>query len=76
MDVQDVDPIIERNKFEAEGFDKKKNFWKVGELPLGICHQWSQECGKPVFSKEWQEYARKKLNDSDYRKFNVNKIKL
>ena len=73
---QDVEPIFEMNKFEAQALDKKKDWWKIGTIPNAIIMQWSQECGHPAYSKEWQEYARKKLNDRDYCKMNVNRIKL
>jgi len=73
---QDVEPILDMNKFEAQALDKKKDWWKIGTIPNSIIMQWSIECGKPAYSKEWQEYAKKKLNDPDWRKLNVNNIKL
>lgn len=76
VEVQDIEPFKDLNKSIASNLDKKKNFWVIGEIPLNICHQWSIECGHKMFSKEWQEYSRKKLNDSDYRNFNQAKVKL
>ena len=73
---QDIEPIIESNKHDAQFLDKKKSFWKIGTIPNNIVMQWSQECGHLPYSKEWQEYAKKQLNLSDYRKFNPNKIRL
>jgi hypothetical protein len=73
---QDVEPIFEMNKHDASQFDKKNNWWKVGTIPNNIIMQWSQECGHKPYSREWQEYARKQLNSTDYRKINVNKIRL
>ena len=75
-EVQDIEPFLEVNKRIADAHDKKSNFWYVGDVPLTICHQWANECGKKMFTKEWQEYAKKQLNHSDYRKFNQAKIKL
>ena len=73
---QDIEPVIEANKHDAQFLDKKKNFWKIGTIPNNIIMQWSQECGHAPYSKEWNEYAKKQLNLADYRKFNPNKIKL
>lgn len=75
-EVQDVEPFLDLNKRIGEGLNKKGNLWMVGEIPLSICYKWALECGHKAFSKDWQEYARKKLNDSDYRKFNQANIKL
>jgi len=74
--VQDIEPVINLNKFEGQALDKKRSWWKVGTIPNVIIMQWAQECGHPAYSKEWQEYATKQLNNSDYQKLNVNKIKL
>lgn len=76
VEVQDVEPFKDLNKSIANNLDKKKSFWLIGEIPLNICHKWSIECGHPMFSKEWQEYSKKRLNDPDYRMFNQSKVKL
>lgn len=73
---QDVQGIIETNKFEASALNRKGNWWKIGTIPNVILIKWANECGHPVYSKEWQEYAKKQLNSSEYSKFNVNRIKL
>jgi hypothetical protein len=73
---QDVENIFNQNKIEAEQFNKKRSWWKIGTVPNNIVLQWSHECGHPPYSKEWQEYAKKQLNLSDYRKLNPNNIKL
>lgn len=73
---QDVEPVLENNFQESKTFDKKRNFWKVGTIPNNIIMKWSQECGHPPYSKDWQVYARKQLNSSEYRKINPNKIRL
>ena len=76
QDSQDIEQIVDVNKQEGESFDKKRSWWKIGTIPNVIVLQWSKECGHPPYSKEWQEYAKKQLNLPDYRKFNVNKVKL
>jgi hypothetical protein len=75
-EVQDVEPFFDVNKRIGEGLNKKSNFWLVGEIPMNICYKWSVECGHKMFSKDWQEYARKQLKHPDYRKFNQANIKL
>ena len=74
--IQDCQDSIELNTYEAEFFDKKQEYWKVGNIPLTVCYEWAKESGTRPFTKAWQEYAKKKLNSADYRKLNQNKIKL
>ena len=74
--VQDVEPILEFNQRAAGMLDKKQEWWFVGSIPLVICQQWATESGTTVFSKEWQEYARKQMNSSEYSKLNPNRIKM
>lgn len=73
---QDVDAVFDMNKHDAEQLDKKKGFWKIGTIPNAIILEWSEQCGHPPYSKEWQEYAKKQLNLSENRKMNPNKIRL
>ena len=73
---QDFQPIVDRNTLMSAGLNKKDNMWYVGTIPNVLCQQFAKECGHKVFSKEWNEYAIKQLNHSDYRKFNQNKIKI
>lgn len=74
--IQDCEPILEYNAQEAKNFDKKSDYWKIGSIPLSICFEWSKECGAKPFTKEWQAYAKKKLNDSNYSKLNPNRIRI
>ena len=74
--IQDCEPILEYNAQEAEFFDKKSDYWKVGTIPLSICFEWAKECGCKPFTKEWQEYAKKKMNDSNFSKLNPNRIRI
>ena len=75
-ETQDVDPIVDLNKEQAKLFDKKRSWWHVGTIPNILIAQWSKECGHPPYSREWNDYALKQLDSSEYRKFNQNKIKL
>lgn len=74
--VQDCEPIVQINRQQSQQLDKKENFWYVGTIPNVICEQWANECGARIYSKTWQEYARKQLNLPEYRAFNQNKIKI
>lgn len=74
--IQDCEEIIEYNQQMAGLHDPKQEFWRVGTIPMSICLQWSQECGAKPFTKEWQEYAQKRVQDRDYAKLNPNRIKM
>lgn len=74
--IQDADDIIDFNAKAAEKFDKRKDWWLIGSIPLTLCQQWARESATKVFTKEWQEYAKKQMNDPDYAKLNQNRIKL
>ena len=74
--VQDVEDIINYNARMAEGFNKKADGWFVGCIPLDKCQEWAQESGTTVFTRDWQEYAKKQVQLPEYRKLNPNNIKL
>lgn len=73
---QDIQPTVDHNKRMAEKLDKKAKYWHIGTIPDALIMQWSKECGHRPFTKEWQQYAMKKLDSVEYRKFNQNKIKI
>ena len=73
---QDIDPFLDFNKHMAGKLDKKEEYWYVGSIPDVIIMKWSHECGHKPYTKEWQEYAMKQLDSTEYRKFNQNKIKI
>lgn len=74
--IQDCEPILEYNAQMAGYLDKKADWWRIGSIPLSICVEWAKECGTRPFTKEWQEYAKKKMNHSDYSKLNPNRIRI
>lgn len=74
--IQDVEDLIDFNAEAAKVHDPKKDMWFVGSIPLQICQRWAQESSTKVFSKEWVKVAKSKVQERDYRKFNVNNIKL
>jgi len=36
---------------------------------------WSKECGHPLFSKEWREYAKQKLMSREFAKFRADTVR-
>lgn len=72
--VQDVEPILRRNHELSTVLPNHAGDYRwryVGEIPLVICQQWQKECGAAMGSKEFTEYAKKKLKDPDYKKLLV-----
>lgn len=74
--IQDCEPVLEYNAEMAQHFDKKDDYWRIGSIPLSICFEWAKECGCKPFTREWQAYAKKKLNHPDYAKLNPNRIRI
>ena len=74
--IQDVDSSIEFNAFMAEKHDPKGERWFVSNIPNHLCLKWSQECNAKPFTKEWIEYAKKKVMDRDFAKLNPNRIRM
>ncbi len=60
----------------ADNLDKKSNWWRIGSIPLVTCMEWAKESNTRPFTREWQAYAKKKLNSSEYAKLNPNRIKI
>lgn len=71
---QDVEHIIEQNK-QLQTLEPRilKSDWYhwFACVPHQIHMKWTQESGLRLFSKEYNEYAYKKLHDPDYRHFRV-----
>lgn len=74
--VQDAQYAVDRSKMLADGLNKKEEWWPIGHINDTMILKWAQECGHKPYTREWNEYAIKQLNSSEYRKFNPNKIKL
>lgn len=74
--IQDCDDVLAFNASLEGKLDKKSDYWLVGSIPLGVCQQWADESETKVFSKEWQEFAKRKMNDPDYQKLNPNRLKI
>jgi hypothetical protein len=69
---QDVQPILEANKrAQNTEIDRKSEMRRAGSIPYVIAEQWSRECGAAIGTKEFGEYAKKKLMDGDWAKLRV-----
>lgn len=74
--IQDAQDIIEFNEKASRLHDKKNEMWFIGSIPIQLCQKWAVESGTKVFSKEWVQVAKQKVQHPDYRKLNPNNIKL
>jgi len=73
--VQDAEDIVKFNALAGDYLDKSKDWWFVGSVPLVLCQEWATESGTNVFTKPWQEYAKKKMQSAEFQKLNPNRIK-
>lgn len=72
--TQDVEAILKRNHELSTVLPNHAGDYRwryVGEVPLVICEQWQKECGAAMGTAEFQEYAKKKLRDPDFKKLLV-----
>lgn len=74
---QDVSPILDRNKAsQAEGFDRKADWWHAGHIPNVIIEKWRNELGIDIFNKDHMPAVKKLLNDSDWLALRPHNFKL
>lgn len=68
--IQDVEPILERNKaLQNTPQTRAASFRHVGTVPNVLIEKWMKEEGAPVLAMDKHEFARfirRKLNDPDY----------
>jgi hypothetical protein len=74
--IQDVEDIFDFNADMSKIHNKKSNMWFIGTIPNSICLQWAQESGTRLYSKEWMEVAKKKVQMPENQKMNPNRIRL
>lgn len=74
--TQDVEPFIEATAKRAALLDKRENWWYVGTVPDVVQIQWMNECGHPLWSPEYRQYAIEQLNKREYAKLNPNRLRL
>lgn len=77
-EVQDVQPILERNKaiqntggkgklsdYSRQGI--KNSWWHTATIPNGVQMKWRQEHGVDIYNKNHWPKVRQLLNSPDYR---------
>ncbi len=74
--VQDAEEIIKYNAEKGKRLNRKGNWWFVGSIPLTLCQRWATESGTRVFTRAWQEYAKKQVQLPEYRMLNPNKLRI
>lgn len=72
--TQEVDDIFEavhaaRDMFRKDTGPGHGRF--LGSVPLLVAQIWANECSAPVGTKEWLQYAKRKLKSSDWQKLKV-----
>lgn len=72
--VQDVEPLLERNKaLQAahwDGFNQSRDGQLLAEIPVAIAEQWLKE-GVDIFNPDHEPEVRKRLNDPALRGFRM-----
>jgi hypothetical protein len=71
---QDVQALIDQNRHEAQEAPSmfgQARVRKLGSIPFVIADQWSRECGAAIGSKEFAEYAKKKLMSGEFSAFKI-----
>lgn len=78
--VQDVEPILERNKklaVENAKNIKSRTFFPVASIPVTIQYEWLKKYGiSNVFDEEYEPLIKRLLNSSDYRYLRTSEIYL
>lgn len=72
--TQDVQPILDLNHAEADHLPRhygEARWRKVGSIPEVVAQIWSAECGAAIGTREFTEYAKRKLMDGEYAKLRV-----
>lgn len=71
---QDVQSLIDQNKYEAEAAPSmfgQAAVRKIGSIPFVVADQWSRECGAGIGTKEFAAYCKRKLLDGDFAAFRI-----
>ena len=69
---QDVEGIQNAVRGAVDmGLHKQANRHYLGSVPMVIASKWAKECGASIGSREFAEYAKRKLMDGDYSKLST-----
>jgi hypothetical protein len=77
--VQDVAPIIERNKRAQVDLGKNtrgKDLFPVASIPMLVLHEWLTKYGVNAFDKNHEHGVRRLLNSNEYRYLKTSEIML
>lgn len=55
----------------ASEFARGDTQYHLGSVPITIANKWSKECGAGIGTREFAEYAKKKLMDPDWKAFST-----
>lgn len=75
--TQDVQSLIDQNKYEAETAPSmfgQAAVRKIGSIPFVVAEQWSRECGAGIGTKEFALYCKRKLMDGDFAAFRIKEV--
>lgn len=50
---------------------KGKNRHYLGSVPIAVAGLWARECGSAIGTREFADYAKKKILDRNYNKFST-----
>lgn len=76
--TQDVTAILDAAKDARSEFKKDTGpagGRYLGTVPVLIAQQWAKECGHPVGTKGWANYAKTKLADGEWSKLRIHENK-
>lgn len=76
----DTAPLVEGVRMMSEAQLRTPTRDRQGRLYLGSIDQltavnWAKECGHPLYSKEWKEYALKKLRSNEFSHFRAERVR-
>lgn len=68
--VQDVEPILERNKGLArqnDGYNASRDMQHAASIPFVVVEMWRNDLGVDIFDPNHAEKVKRLLNDPDWR---------
>jgi hypothetical protein len=68
--TQDVEPILEANKWDANhasNYTQERDMKHVARIPLVVAEDWMNKFGVDVLNPDHRDKVRALLNDPDYR---------
>lgn len=75
--VQDVTPIIEKNKAQqTHGFDKRSDLWHAARIPAVVQLEWMTKYGVDLYNKDHFPAVKRLLNSSEYSHLRRNEFKI